>query len=631
MAIFKRQNSTTVPAPFSFSPSQSWDGNDGKWSTFIVRVGTPPQDFRILPSTAGQETWVPNPEGCTPSDPSDCGSSRGVQEFNGQQGTGFLTNESSSWQALGVYDLAFEENLDYETNVTYDGQGLYGFDTVGLQVENSGGLTLNHQIVAGIALKQFYLGLFGLGIKPANFTSFSNPQPAFLPSAVSQNLIPSQSWGYTAGAPYRLQQVDGSLTLGGYDASRFEQSNITFPFGPDDSRSLVVNVLSILAESTLSGTANMMSETILSLIDSSIPEIWLPQDACDQFTTHFGLQYDSQTDRYLVNDTIHSQLKTLNPTVTFRLAVDALGSSFQDIILPYAAFDLQVSYPIYQNATNYFPIRRAANNTQYTIGRTFLQEAYVITDYDRQQFSVNQASFPDSGTMPQQHIVAIHPPGFGGNNGTSNSNSSSGLSGGAIGGIVVGAVVGVALIAGLIFFFLRRNRKSKRAAELEATQPEKPRDTAELGQPAPGYFAHDNKSQGSELMSDPRHEMPSPGPVYEADGTVKRHTHEMSGQSSPRGVIPELYSDANPRAELEAGNKVGRNVNPNDHFYELPGDGVSRFGGSAPGSPGLGESAGGSPRLGRSRSRSPHLSPTYGSQSSGTARSPSPLGPSVRR
>ncbi|KAI9659023.1 MAG: hypothetical protein M1821_001983 [Bathelium mastoideum] len=631
MALIKRQTSTTVPAPFSFAPAQTWDGNDGLWSTFIVRIGTPPQDFRVLPSTAGQETWVPDSEGCTKNDPSNCGNSRGVQPFNNQQGTGFLNNESSSWQSLGVYDLAFETNLDYENNVTYAGQGLFGFDTVGLQVENSNGITLNHQVVASIALKQFYLGIFGLGVKPANFSSFSDPQPAFLPSAVNQSLIPSRSWGYTAGASYRLQQVDGSLTLGGYDASRFEQSNVTFPFGPDDSRSLVVNVLSILAESTLSGTANMMSDTILSFIDSTVPEIWIPQAACDQFESHFGLQYDPQTDRYVVNDTIHSQLKTLNPTITFRLAIDSLGATFQDIILPYAAFDLQASYPIYENPTNYFPIRRAANSTQYTIGRTFLQEAYVIADYDRQQFSVNQASFPASGTLPPQHIVAIHPPGSGANNSSSNSGSSSGLSGGTIGGIVVGAVAAIAIVAALIFFLLRRKRRTNTSTQLDTYPADKPGD----GQPNEDYFPPENKlptGHGSELMSDARQEMPSPNPVYEADGTLKKpNAHEMSGQSSPRGHMPELYSETHPRAELEAGNKVARSVNPSDHFYELPGDDVSRSGGSPGASPRFGGSARGSLGFGISPGGSPHLSPGIGTQSSGTARSPSPLGLSARR
>ena len=360
-----------------------------------------------------------------------------------------------------------------------------------------------------------------------------------------------------------------------------------------------------------------MSDTILSFIDSTVPEIWLPQAACDQFETHFGLQYDPQTDRYLVNETIHSQLSTLNPTITFRLAIDALGATFQDIVLPYAAFDLQASYPIYKNPTNYFPIRRAANESQYTIGRTFLQEAYVVADYDRQQFSVNQASFPASGTLSPQQLVAIYPPG---------AKSSTGLSGGAIAGIVVGAVAGVALIVGLMYYFFRRRRRSSKSdSKSDPFPPEKSHHPVSVGEPdnrAPPEYAS-KAGRSPELMSDPRHEMPSPDALIEADGTLKRpDAHEMSGQSSPRGTVPELYSGMNSRPELEAGNKIGRGVNPSDYFYELPGDGVSRFGGSARrGSPGFGSSPGGSP----------HLSPRAGSQSSGTGRSPSPLGMGVRR
>jgi len=87
-------NSTlTTPKPISVSTSQAWEGNDGLWSTFAVRVGTPEQVFHVLISTNGQETWVPVPEGCISSDPSNCGQLRGVLPFRNVQGTGFLVNE----------------------------------------------------------------------------------------------------------------------------------------------------------------------------------------------------------------------------------------------------------------------------------------------------------------------------------------------------------------------------------------------------------------------------------------------------------------------------------------------------------------------------------------------------------
>jgi len=80
---------TQVPAPFSFAPSQAFEGNDGPWSTFAIRVGTPEQVFHVLISTAGQETWVPVPEGCLSTDPSNCGALRGALPFNNEPSDGF--------------------------------------------------------------------------------------------------------------------------------------------------------------------------------------------------------------------------------------------------------------------------------------------------------------------------------------------------------------------------------------------------------------------------------------------------------------------------------------------------------------------------------------------------------------
>ena len=90
MALQLRAPAT--PSPISFAPSQAWEGNDGPWSTFAIRVGSPEQVFHVLISTAGQETWIPVPEGCLPSDPTDCGAQRGALPFQNQPSRGFQTN-----------------------------------------------------------------------------------------------------------------------------------------------------------------------------------------------------------------------------------------------------------------------------------------------------------------------------------------------------------------------------------------------------------------------------------------------------------------------------------------------------------------------------------------------------------
>ena len=189
--------SQNLSAPFTFQPSHSWDGNDGNWSTFVVRVGTPPQGFKILPSTSGHQTWVPVPLGCTSSDPPDCGMLRGTLPSRGAPSNGFLANQSSSWIENGIYDLGIDSHI----NLT--GNGDYGYDTVALGLENTTGLSLTHQVVAGIATKDFYLGQWGLDPRPSNFTTYDDPIPSYLKDLVDSNLIPSLSYGYTAGARYR--------------------------------------------------------------------------------------------------------------------------------------------------------------------------------------------------------------------------------------------------------------------------------------------------------------------------------------------------------------------------------------------------------------------------------------------
>ena len=192
---------------------------------------------------------------------------------------------------------------------------------------------------------------------------------------------------------------------------------------------------------------------ILSLIDSTVPHIWLPLSACEIFEHAFGLTYDNNTNLYLVNSTIHSRLLVLNPTVTFKLANDLSSGPTVSISLPYGAFNLEAHYPIFSSessnsSVNYFPLRRAANDTQYTLGRTFLQEAYIIADYERSNFSVAQAIL--TSPLPPRHIVPILPL-----NATTpvpfsgpNSNQSHGLSAGVI--ITIGVLSTLFLLVAIL-------------------------------------------------------------------------------------------------------------------------------------------------------------------------------------
>ncbi|KAL8729178.1 MAG: hypothetical protein Q9166_004917 [cf. Caloplaca sp. 2 TL-2023] len=364
-------------------------------------------------------------------------------------------NASSTWQPNGFWQLGNERNLGIYAN------GLFGNDTIGLGIQGSGGPTLSDQIMAVIGTQQIYVGMFAVNPKRTNYTGITEQgQASYMTSLRDQSLIPSVSFGYTAGAPYRLKKVLGSLTLGGYDQSRFKANNMSFSFAPDTDRDIVVGIQSIISTDQDGTTHDLLPTGINAYVDSTIAQIWLPLEACRAFEKAFGLTYDPENNLYPVSNTLHKQLLAQNASIAFTLGNSDSGGQTIDIALPYDSFDLQAKPPFTANATRYFPLQRAANDTQYTLGRTFLQEAYLIVDWERQNFSISQCSFdPD---ISRQHIVPIQPV-----NGTTPGQHGATATGKVI-GIAVGISVAVILVAGGItaFVVIRKRRRMHQADQI---------------------------------------------------------------------------------------------------------------------------------------------------------------------
>ena len=252
--------------------------------------------------------------------------------------------------------------------------GEFGYDQLSIRTEQGGNVTLDQQVIAGVATKDFFVGSLGLSQLPINFTQPIDSRPSLISHLKNQSLIPSLSYGFTAGASYR-NNATASLTLGGCDSSRFTPNDVSFGLGTDLGRQLVVGLEKISYSDSDNTDQSLLTDGILTLVDSTVPTIWLPLDACHAFEQAFGIDYDPIHNLYLVNDTVHDKMVKQNASVTFQLA-NTLGSTTSvNITLPYSSFDLEVDYPIVSKPSKYFPLRRAADDTQYTLGRTFMQEA----------------------------------------------------------------------------------------------------------------------------------------------------------------------------------------------------------------------------------------------------------------
>ncbi|KAK0100581.1 hypothetical protein ONS95_007039 [Cadophora gregata] len=504
--------------PLSIPPSLYWDGDDGWWSTFQIQVGTPGQTVRLLPGTsasAGSTTWVVISEGCVDVNPTlaNCPDERGYI---------FQSNLSTTWSTQGLQNgidgAIYSLNTYEESFLGRIGNGSYGYDTINLGIPGAGLPTLQKQVVAGIWTNDFYLGNLGLSPVPFNFTNLNDPQPSMLSTLYNESLIPSRSWAYTAGAHYKDPPVFGSLTLGGYDTTRFQSNNLHFAFGADFSRDLLVSLRSVTYDTA--GSSPLLASSIDIFINSLVSEIWLPVNVCEAFAQQFNLTWIESGQLYIVGADAHAALVKQNPSFTFKIGQAGGAGESVEIVLPYAAFDLVLTAPIVGNDTRYFPLKQAQNATQYTLGRTFLQEAYVIADYERKNFSVSQALFPPTSLAAS--LTAIVPPGTPGSGNDTNSTSTdtsssskkSGLGAGAIAGIAIGAVAALALIGLAVFLW---NRKRKQRAELADTS---------IAPPPPFDETHHNVV-----------DMTPDAAKTELDASNKPDVHEMTEQ---RYVPPEL-------------------------------------------------------------------------------------------
>ena len=99
----------TIPAPIVVEPSQTFDGNDGPWSSFNISVGTPPQNLKVFVSTSVYQTLVVVKEGCGAGTGPNC-TLRGGE---------FSFANSSTWQnntadlGSNIYALLVDTQLGY--------------------------------------------------------------------------------------------------------------------------------------------------------------------------------------------------------------------------------------------------------------------------------------------------------------------------------------------------------------------------------------------------------------------------------------------------------------------------------------------------------------------------------------
>lgn len=231
----------SAPAPFEVQTPSGDDPVytefDGFWSTFNIQVGSQDggQNFRFVPSMTGVALALANPGTCAqsyldqltgvkaygvPSSQQDCSTDRGVGLYNGGSSTGYVTSRSNTATQNGTQAFILAGGVKPET--------LYGTNYIqgdNLDTDfvffsnNSGSSSQATQTPISTPGKvgifddsniHYYLPMLGLNVGGLQVTD--NEVDGTLKNLFDGSVIPSRSWGYTAGAHYRKSKLIFSTT-----------------------------------------------------------------------------------------------------------------------------------------------------------------------------------------------------------------------------------------------------------------------------------------------------------------------------------------------------------------------------------------------------------------------------------
>jgi hypothetical protein len=269
------------------------------------------------------------------------------------------------------------------------------------------------------------------------------------------------------------------LSLGGYHKDKIVPHETRFPMYTDDEVSLTLSVQNIRLSDSSHATKSVLNTPTLTLIDSNRPYLYLPPDAYNAILSHLGLHLDTESEHILISEEKHAQLKSSKFSLEFELAEFRCASENKvpdktvKITVPYETLALTLGYPYLQPTMNqswYLPIRPGnPKNPNYVLGRAFLQESYIVADYESNLFKVHQVNWDKVSPSGLQVMKeTVEPINLSVGDKTMNMK--------AIIAAAVAGGIGLLLVLFLLYCCLRqrRKRREKKAKEAEQKKSESP-------------------------------------------------------------------------------------------------------------------------------------------------------------
>jgi hypothetical protein len=121
-------------------------------------------------------------------------------------------------------------------------------------------------------------------------------------------------------------------------------------------------------------------------------------------------------------------------------------------------------------AIPYFPLKRAENGSQIIIGRSFLQEAYIMTNYESNTFSIHKARFPNNALRDTSIQTISASPNSPYPGPPVEKDAEQKMTRNQIAGVVVGACLGAIALVTTAVLVRRKRRAFKDAGNENETE-----------------------------------------------------------------------------------------------------------------------------------------------------------------
>lgn len=414
--------------PIQLIPSTEFYGPDGPWQAVSVSLGNPPQNVNLLPGGVFESQILSNKVCSNQSLPQPCGAG-GLYNL---QNSDTVDNTSISFG--GNADL---QTLDGGATSAY-GSSIPIMDSLNIpRIQYSPWVVPNFSITLfenlyfplpdGSGAYPAELGTLSLGgntVVNQSFGSGRTDIPAVNASLIpgwflgQEKVISSASYGLHIGSA--AMGIPLSLWLGGYDRSRVLGPVSSQPYAGNtfkiDLLDIGIGVDNGASPFNFPERQNILAQGNVSMGDATsvaihllAPYIHLPKSTCDAIASYLPVTFQRKYGLYTWNTKSpkYEPIVTSPSFLSFTFRASNINQANLTIKVPFQLLNLTLQAPIAKTPTQYFPCRPPPDGGSYTLGRAFLQAAFVGVIWDPLEgaWFLAQAPGPKTAITSQQQSL----------------------------------------------------------------------------------------------------------------------------------------------------------------------------------------------------------------------------------